>query len=741
MWIVFMNGQARFWLVGGATYTVGSKECHITLAGDPSISRKHLTLRVGLLPSLAQPQELSNEEGKDLLPLIVTDTSKYGTELRSSPNRGGIDSDNDSTHAVERDVQLSGATPTRVKLSRGDSCCVPVNSALWRGFSMTLGARGTTLSLRWSPMRVFTVDNNDGCMYEWMSRCGAVTVSDIALADYLVTPHLTITPAAVAVLCRFSSHIVTPEYFKVLQEGRESNPQKELQDPRAYFPSVDSSWSALLSSESSEIFVSDNRAPPAAGEISAGLKVVLSDSSLKERRQRLFAGTTFVVVQQFLYDEVRVFLPFTQGCAVLDLSLLDAVDSCGDEAAVRAFYAKHCNHIVLYSDREELPVLGPLRTLQYAMGMCCVEHTAFIRSVVWLKPLPTLSLSSNVSPSGESEQPAACSCKSVERGSAYANPKQKDHRCEKKMGRGYDETERFPSEQTGRSATEEGQEMREEQECGCRMQGEMEREDAEEDHDCESNMILTQVETGRPCVGMKRGRVGAAAVGRLTDPNPLFQELWSDEEVDGYDDDDATGHHEQNTRSVGAGGWICRKRQAAEVGMDFTVRDGLAISSHPCLKRYAASLISSGGGGGGKWFKKQQLIECREKVELDRTETAPGVGSLMRQLAIDDVDIIPDAVGKAIRMDIRQLGTRHTTRNLQPRQQRRPKKKAPAQYSVLDCDTLSEFPWPYAEGWPSKTTSLGEKQMAKRVDSLNDLLRGPQSRRAPLSVFDLEAFL
>ncbi|RNF21899.1 uncharacterized protein Tco025E_03229 [Trypanosoma conorhini] len=401
MWIVYFKGEVCYWLLGGEAYTVGKKDCDITIKDDASISRTHLRIEVGELPAAGErhPEGNGKEEEAKETPahIVLTDVSKYGTVVSpSAPCDSGGGIRHEANDVITRELQLcrshSGAEEaeaeapqlaSRQRLSKDAPFHVPCEEPLWRDLSITLGAHGAVLRLRWTPMRVFALAISaeqrtklDCCL----RRCGAHVVTDFHRADYLVTSRLTPTPVSIAMLCR-AADIVTPAFFEALRSRR--RPHVPLPDPRAYAPPLAEFWSTLWNGGKG-----GGGGPAqveAINEDPDGVRLLYPPNRLD--RQRLFANLTFVTTQRSLHEEVRNFLPCAQGRVVLDetLSHLNSDEHC--DGVVGPFYFEHRSHVVLYNSRERLPLRNFVHVLREQLGLCCVEYLDIIKSIVHAVPL------------------------------------------------------------------------------------------------------------------------------------------------------------------------------------------------------------------------------------------------------------------------------------------------------------------------------------------------------------------
>ncbi|ESL11758.1 hypothetical protein TRSC58_00484 [Trypanosoma rangeli SC58] len=406
MWIVYFKGEACYWLLGGEAYTVGKKDCHVIIKDDASISRTHLRIEVGQLPVAVaerQPEGKGWDEEEKERPghITLTDASRYGTVVSpsstcSSGNRHEADD------VITRELQLcrshGGAygaetekeaevvlLTSRQKLNKDEPFHVPCEEPSWRDFSITLGAHGATLRLRWIPMRVFPLAIEaeqratlDCCL----RRCGAHFVMDFHHADYLVTPRLTPTPVTIAMLCR-AVEIVTPAFFEALQCRQ--RPHLPLPDPRAYMPPLAEFWSTLWNDAAGDDFGEGPSQMQAINEDPNGLRLLYPPNRLD--RRRLFANLTFVTVQRSLYEEVRSFISCAQGQVVLDESLLHSDNDEHGDGAIAPFYTEHHRDVVLYNSCERLPLQHFLHVVRDQLGLCCVEYVDIIKSIVHAAPL------------------------------------------------------------------------------------------------------------------------------------------------------------------------------------------------------------------------------------------------------------------------------------------------------------------------------------------------------------------
>jgi hypothetical protein len=193
MWVIFFHDTPHFWLVGGESYRVGKRDCHVVIQDDRSISRVHLTIRVGLPPD-SESHDAGREKGiPSLLPQPITliDSSTYGTSIASAAEEveGGEAQDSGALHSTttafvdtgivglryapsaatssgrsgsESNKNGSGTKtgnrpPPRL-LAKGVPYDVPVQRASWRQFFIYLGHHGAVLRLAWVDVAVLCED-------------------------------------------------------------------------------------------------------------------------------------------------------------------------------------------------------------------------------------------------------------------------------------------------------------------------------------------------------------------------------------------------------------------------------------------------------------------------------------------------------------------------------------------------------------------------------------------------------
>ncbi|KAK7198023.1 hypothetical protein NESM_000757700 [Novymonas esmeraldas] len=191
MWIIFFNDTPHFWLIGGESYKVGKKDCHVIIHDDRSISRTHLTISVGLQPLPSPPEggggaaDLSTPQ-----PITLLDSSTYGTAIVA----GEEETDDAETHddapvhgragrtaapALETGILGLCYVPGAAAASRrlhSDSASgqpdqqpalrlvkevpysVPVHRPTWRQFTVRLGHHGAALRLVWVDVAVLCED-------------------------------------------------------------------------------------------------------------------------------------------------------------------------------------------------------------------------------------------------------------------------------------------------------------------------------------------------------------------------------------------------------------------------------------------------------------------------------------------------------------------------------------------------------------------------------------------------------
>ncbi|KAG5507424.1 hypothetical protein JIQ42_07720 [Leishmania sp. Namibia] len=192
MWVIIFHDTPRFWLIGGESYRVGKKDCHVIIQGDRSISRTHLTIIVGLPPSAGAggPEDWAPQ------PISLLDSSTYGTAIvacgeeaetldetyhcASDHAGGGEGAASRALEAgfldlcyapavaaaaeTERKRQRSGSTSRcrapqpAVQLTKDVPCHIPVHRSSWHQFTIQLGHNGAALKLVWLDLSVLCED-------------------------------------------------------------------------------------------------------------------------------------------------------------------------------------------------------------------------------------------------------------------------------------------------------------------------------------------------------------------------------------------------------------------------------------------------------------------------------------------------------------------------------------------------------------------------------------------------------
>ncbi|KAG5486687.1 hypothetical protein LSCM1_07940 [Leishmania martiniquensis] len=192
MWVIFFDEAPHFWLIGGESYRVGKKDCHVIIQGDRSISRTHLTITVGL----QSPTGASGPGEWAPQPISLLDSSTYGTAIVACGEE--VDTLDDAHHGAdgrgggaegaatpapevcfpgvfcapavaaaagaERKRPLSGSISgcrvpqPALPLTRGVPCHIPVHRSSWRQFTIQLGHHGAALKLMWLDLSVLCED-------------------------------------------------------------------------------------------------------------------------------------------------------------------------------------------------------------------------------------------------------------------------------------------------------------------------------------------------------------------------------------------------------------------------------------------------------------------------------------------------------------------------------------------------------------------------------------------------------
>ncbi|KAI5689975.1 hypothetical protein MNV84_00681 [Leishmania braziliensis] len=212
MWVIFFQGTPHFWLIGGKSYRVGKKDCHIIIQDDRSISRTHLTITVGL--QLSTGAGGAGEWAPQ--PISLLDSSTYGTtivacgeeaddaETHDTPHSGGASHAGSAgaassptlgagilglcyapaataAAAAARKRQRSGmASGCRaqltLQLTKEVPFHVPVHRSSWHQFTIQLGHHSTALRLVWLDVSVLCEDVDVGVQAKLLDglRCCGV---------------------------------------------------------------------------------------------------------------------------------------------------------------------------------------------------------------------------------------------------------------------------------------------------------------------------------------------------------------------------------------------------------------------------------------------------------------------------------------------------------------------------------------------------------------------------------------
>ncbi|KPI87627.1 hypothetical protein ABL78_3284 [Leptomonas seymouri] len=190
MWVIFFQDAPHFWLVGGEAYRVGTKDCHVVIRDDRSISRTHLTISVALPPSNSGVADGRRDKSTPSTPqpITLTDSSTYGTSVAAAGEEveDGETQDSNVAHGTTAalDVGIVGlryapsavvrgrsgsasnrsgsgkrsATQPALQLTKGVPFNVPVYRAPWRQITIQLGHHGAALRLVWVDVSVLCED-------------------------------------------------------------------------------------------------------------------------------------------------------------------------------------------------------------------------------------------------------------------------------------------------------------------------------------------------------------------------------------------------------------------------------------------------------------------------------------------------------------------------------------------------------------------------------------------------------
>lgn len=342
MWVVWFNGTATYWLVGGASYSIGRKDTDIIVLDDPSVSRSHVTLQIACSSTAT------------LFPhsIQITDTSRYGSVIKLNGNS--------IAHPIAKGTFTLPQGLTE--------------------FTLVVGTHGLEFQLRWrtSTAALGTISEEalTKLQHSLLPRCGVSVVPDVASCDVFVATEVDATQGIVASLCA-GKPIVSPDYFEAMISQRH-NCKVPLPDPSlpSFVPPVNAEvWGPFFPA------ITTQHPPSAAADALRTLFTV------RKERVFLLSDTAFVCPQSVLYDEVVSFVPLAQGKVFADSSLLAAAAQGPGPVNLDAFLVRHSRHVLLYTKLAQCVPESLLGRLE-AHRMVLLEYSDLLRSIVEVRRLP-----------------------------------------------------------------------------------------------------------------------------------------------------------------------------------------------------------------------------------------------------------------------------------------------------------------------------------------------------------------
>ena len=444
MWVLYFAGRPTYWLLSGATYHFGRKECEIVILDDASISRVHLDLEVRLplstdeievdeeqhggvaavattpTPSVARAGVRPASRRPRPPPVVLTDRSKYGS------------------HVILLGTQLSAQDPiekTQVALTK-DVAYFPPSADC--SLSIVLGTHGTRFDLKWEPVTFFLPrdDGEGGGAAQLLGftkddvfklglgimTCGGLLSRKSTLpADAVVANCIGATTSIVEILCA-AKPIVSPTYLDECKSRMHCKiPPPDIAQLKFTPRNIDPFWIDLFSQSADDdadksaqktrqhhhLIGSAHTFPNLASRAS-GVDVTLDCSGRNKdhedvdarraflphaERPFLFSAVTFVTLQRSLHDETAAFVPLSQGKVVFDDTLVGVTAeklsrlSAADKRCIELFFTRHHQHVVLYTDNDILPMRECMTLLRSKLQMQVIEYRTLLRHILKVKKL------------------------------------------------------------------------------------------------------------------------------------------------------------------------------------------------------------------------------------------------------------------------------------------------------------------------------------------------------------------
>jgi hypothetical protein len=368
MWVLYWAGKPCAWLSGSSVTTIGRKGAVITITDDPSISRIHVTVTVGMT-AVALPA-----------PITFTDGSKYGATveiLAASASAAGAS-------------DLTGAGGAKViTLPQGVDWTPPAAATRIR---LTVGTHGACFDCIWESSSVALVgvpESERASHVDQVARSGAYTivgtgqVEAVARADVVLAHSLEPLSATVAALC-LAKPIVGLQYFHAINTRLTPKvPPPESASLVSLPTKVDPVWNTILSP-------SKQAAAAAVSPIDPSIFLP------RLERRTVFAAQTFLCLQEVLYRELSVYVPHAGGRVVLDTVPESATSARTSSLldALRPFALRHREHVLVYTALASIneSALNGLR----ALGILTVDYTDIVRAILLVSPLRLHATSADI---------------------------------------------------------------------------------------------------------------------------------------------------------------------------------------------------------------------------------------------------------------------------------------------------------------------------------------------------------
>lgn len=352
MWVLIWDGKPSFWLLGGHSYTIGRKGTDIIISDDPSISRLHLTLHVGL------------QLGSKPATFRIVDSSKYGASLSVV----------DQVTALKPVITLSHDGTTEIECS--EFIEVPGQKLV-----LNIGSHGAAFTIAWWPLPVYVLSGADrarGVAFEALQSVAqivGVTFTDsmeaawICLVDPDPLQAFMPSPAALSALC-LAKPIVDKGYLDRIASRLTAKIPLPEPDVTFSLPAIiDSSWWDLI------------RLSSGSCDMDRGLFCP------KKERSSIFRDCVFVCFQTALFDELNLYVPSGKGRVVCDP--LEA-EVTGDNF-LHPWCARHQHHIVAVASSSLTANQARGLSVLRGFSLVIIEYADIVCSILQSTRHPSLN--------------------------------------------------------------------------------------------------------------------------------------------------------------------------------------------------------------------------------------------------------------------------------------------------------------------------------------------------------------